>query len=325
MADWLILGGTRFVGHHIAAAAVAAGHRVTLLHRGHTPAQLEGEVREILADRDGGVSAAAGRRWDCVIDVCGYLPRVVAQSVEALDTAHYCFVSTVSVYPGRPLTEPPIREDDALLAWRGPRTEAITELSYGPLKVACERAVQARHPAATLIRPGYVVGPRDHTHRFSWWVRWLARSGPVLLPDNAAAPIQLIDGRDLAAFAVRACEARLPGAHNCVGPAAPVTWGEVHGLIASLAGGGAEPVRAPEPWLLAQGLDEAALPMWLPRERLAESLIASPAKALAAGLALRPLTDTVRDILDESPRGDVPAERLDAPREEALLAALARA
>jgi putative ABC transport system permease protein len=32
----LILGGTRFVGRHLIAAALAAGHQVTLFHRGRT-------------------------------------------------------------------------------------------------------------------------------------------------------------------------------------------------------------------------------------------------------------------------------------------------
>ena len=48
MARWLIIGGTRFVGHHIAQAAIDAGHELTLFHRGHTPARLEGPCRELL-------------------------------------------------------------------------------------------------------------------------------------------------------------------------------------------------------------------------------------------------------------------------------------
>ncbi len=324
MSRWLVLGGTRFVGHHIADAAIRAGHDITLFHRGHTPARLEGPCREIFGDRDGGLEALEGTSWDAVIDVCGYVPRVVEQALEAVGCDHYVFVSSVSVYPERPVDGPPIREDDPLLSWRVPFTEAITEHSYGPLKVDCERAVQARHPGATLIRPGYVVGPRDHTHRFSWWVRWLARGGPVLVPANAAAPIQVIDGRDLAAFVVRATQERLAGAYNCVGPEESTSWGEVYALIAELAARPVEPVEVDEAWLVARGLDEESLPMWLPSERLGESLVASGERALVAGMRLRPLAETVADILVEPPRDDLPSARLDPTREAELLDAWAR-
>lgn len=324
MARWLIIGGTRFVGHHIAQAALDAGHAVTLFHRGHTPPRLEGPYREVHGDRDGGLDALHGSRWDAVIDVCGYAPRVVEQALEALDCEHYTFISTVSVYPERPLDQPPIREDDPLLEWRGPRTEEITELSYGPLKVECERAVLARHPGATLIRPGYVVGPRDHTHRFSWWVHWLARGGPTLVPDNAAAPIQVIDARDLAAFVVRATERRLAGAFNCVGPAESTTWGEVYALVAQLADAGTELVPVAEDWLVERGVDEDALPMWLPTERLGESLVGDGRKAATAGMSLRPLAETIQAILSEPVPGDLPEARLDEARERGLLSAWGR-
>ena len=38
--------------------------------------------------------------WDCVIDTCGYLPRVVEKSCSALinNVHHYCFISTTCVY-----------------------------------------------------------------------------------------------------------------------------------------------------------------------------------------------------------------------------------
>ncbi len=323
MSRWLVIGGTRFVGHHIAQAAIDAGHSVTLLHRGQTPAALSGDFQEILTDREGGLEALGGQRWDAVIDVCGYVPRVVEASVRALaSSGHYTFVSTVSVYPERPVAQPAIREDDPLLPWRGPRTEDITEITYGPLKVECEQAVQAGFPGRnTLIRPGYVVGPRDHTHRFTWWVRWLSRGGRPLVPDNRAAPIQVVDGRDLAAFVVSATERRLEGAYNVVGPERRVTWGEVYDLIVEEAGAGTELVTVAEDRLVARGLGEGGIPMWLPRERLAESLVADPGRALAAGLELRPLRDTVRDILAEPPRDDRPAERLTPEGARALLRA----
>ena len=73
----LIIGGTRFLGRHLVDAALARGHEVTLFNRGHTNPDLYPEIETIIGDRDGGLDALAGRKWDAVIDTCGYYPRIV--------------------------------------------------------------------------------------------------------------------------------------------------------------------------------------------------------------------------------------------------------
>src|SRR6187200_2115342 len=94
----LIIGGTRFVGHAMAEAALGAGHDVTLLHRNPTD-ELPGATH-LLADRDGDLSLLGGASWDATIDVCAYLPAQVRHLHEALGDrgGHHLFVSTVSVY-----------------------------------------------------------------------------------------------------------------------------------------------------------------------------------------------------------------------------------
>ena len=49
--DLLIIGGTRFLGRHLAEAAIDRGHRLTLFHRGQTGADLFPEARRIFGDR----------------------------------------------------------------------------------------------------------------------------------------------------------------------------------------------------------------------------------------------------------------------------------
>ena len=62
---------------------------------------------------------------------------------------------------------------------------------------------RARFPGRTLIlRPVIVAGPFDPTNRFPWWVGRVARGGELLAPAGPDAPVQLIDARDLAAFAI---------------------------------------------------------------------------------------------------------------------------
>jgi 2'-hydroxyisoflavone reductase len=95
----LVLGGTLFLGRHVVEAALERGHEVTLFNRGHTNPDLFPQAEHLRGDRDGDLSALAGREWEAVVDPSGYLPRVVRASVELLRgaVAHYAFVSSVSV------------------------------------------------------------------------------------------------------------------------------------------------------------------------------------------------------------------------------------
>ena len=88
----LIMGGTAFVGRHIAQAALGAGHDVTLFHRGQTGRGLFPAATEILGDRNdeaalaqlSGGSNGNGAGWDATVDVSAYLPRQVRALASAL-------------------------------------------------------------------------------------------------------------------------------------------------------------------------------------------------------------------------------------------------
>ncbi len=80
----LILGGTKFLGKHVAAAALAAGHEVTLFTRGETNPDLFPEAEHLRGDRDGHLAALEGREWDVVVDTSGYVPRLVGASAGLL-------------------------------------------------------------------------------------------------------------------------------------------------------------------------------------------------------------------------------------------------
>ena len=47
----LILGGTRFIGWHIASTLKSEGHRVAVFHRGSTPLQELSGIEEILGEK----------------------------------------------------------------------------------------------------------------------------------------------------------------------------------------------------------------------------------------------------------------------------------
>ena len=324
--DLLLFGGTRFLGRHLAAAALAAGHRVTLFHRGRTGAELHPGAERILGDRDGGLAALAGRRWDAVVDLCGYVPRVVGASAGVLREAagHFTFVSSISAY-AMPFTHG-ADESHALATLADPAVEEVTGETYGGLKAACERAARDGFGNARVlvVRPGLIVGPHDPTDRFPYWPRRLTRGGEVLAPGVPELPVQVIDVRDLAAWMLALVERGVTGAFNAVGPAETLTLRSCLERIATALGAAPQVTWVDEAFLLARGVEPwMGLPLWVTGEDIGHSTV-SGARAREAGLRFRPLEDTARDTLvwdmdrPEAARADSPA--LKAEREAELLA-----
>src|SRR5688572_14742422 len=139
----LVIGGTRFVGRHLVEAALASGHDVTLVHRSHTA--LFPSARHLLADRNHDLSALSEGEWDATVDMCAYLPAQVRSLAAALGArgGHHVIVSSVSVYADLP--GPDADENGSMLPAARDDVDQITETTYGPLKVACERAATAAY------------------------------------------------------------------------------------------------------------------------------------------------------------------------------------
>ncbi len=137
--------------------------------------------------------------------------------------------------------------------------------------------------------------------RFPYWPVRVSRGGEVLVPGEYADPIQWIDARDLAVFAIGLCERSVPGIFNTSGPAQePFPMGEM-----------LEEIR--------DGLDVEATFTWAPEEFLGEQevvrqlgglysqAVRAPGlegynqynvdKAIAAGLTFRPIGETARDTV----------------------------
>ena len=85
----LILGGSGFIGRLLALALLAAGHRVSALQRGDG-ALLPAGVQRLRGDRIVALAASAASadrdtgHWDACVDLCGYFPRAVRASCNAL-------------------------------------------------------------------------------------------------------------------------------------------------------------------------------------------------------------------------------------------------
>ena len=297
----LVLGGTVFLGRHIVEAALARGHTVTLFNRGQHNAGLFPGAEKLRGDRDGGLDALRGRRWDAVIDPSGYLPRLVRASAGLLAGAvdRYCFISSISVYEKLPA--PGMDETTPAGTLADPAVEEITGESYGPLKALCEAAVEAALPGrALLIRPGLIVGPHDPTDRFTYWPVRVARGGEVLAPSSPASPVQVIDVRDLAEWTVQMVEEGQTGTFNATGPAAPLALGTLLETCRAASASDARFTWVSEEFIARNGVSEwMELPLWIASadETMRGFQAVGIGRALGAGLRFRPLEATVRDTL----------------------------
>ncbi len=101
----LFLGGTGFVGPHLVHAAVARGHRVSMLNRGRrAPNQHAGDFEKVEALRGDrsqpdAYASLAGRTWDVVVDTANSVPWT-REAVAALKGAvqQYVYVSSTGAF-----------------------------------------------------------------------------------------------------------------------------------------------------------------------------------------------------------------------------------
>jgi len=300
----LVLGGTMFVGRAIVEQALARGWRVTTFNRGVTASDVHG-VEVVRGDRAAAADirrlAEAGE-WDAVVDTSAYVPRDTLTMANALAdrVEHYTLASSVSVYskwPREPLTEAsdvlPCPADAGLDY--GPDDVEDGPTRYGYLKSGCEAAVvEAFGPGrVTIMRPGVILGPGEYVGRLPWWLRRVALGGTVLAPGNPERPIQPIDVRDLATFALDVSQARLAGTYNLAAPVGHATFGELLRACIETTGSDAKPRWVPEAELLRLGVRQwSELPLW----RTFDGVWRVDAqRAARAGLSCRPVSETVHD------------------------------
>ena len=296
----LILGGTQFVGRHLAQEAIDRGHTVTLFHRGKTARGLFEGAQEVFGDRDGGLPALGGKSYDWVLDTCGYVPRVVAQSAAYFQdkASAYLFVSTISVYAS--FAEAGLVEGDPVAVIEDPETETVDGRTYGALKALCEsRVLEHFQGRALLPRPGIIAGPYDPTDRFTYWVGQASGAADFIAPGPQQAPMQLIDARDLARCMMDWVEADRTGVYNTAGPMGGETFDSMIAACQRATGGGARPKWRDPQVLLDEGYEpNKDFPLWTPKADHAGIFQVDSSKAVAAGLQYRPLEETARDTWD---------------------------
>ncbi|WP_219516915.1 NAD-dependent epimerase/dehydratase family protein [Nonomuraea ceibae] len=287
--DVLLLGGTEFVGRAFVEEAQALGWRVTMFNRGtHEPPP---GVTALRGDRtrEGGLEALARGEWDVVVDTWSWAPSAVRESAALLAgrAGHYVYVSSRSVYA------PPVPygADES-----APLVEAGDE-GYAAMKAGGEEgATAAFGDRALLARAGLILGPYENIGRLPWWLTRIARGGPVLAPGPRDLGVQYVDARDLARWCLDAAGRGIGGAFDVVSPPGFTTMAELLETAVRVTGSDAELRWVDAETILAAGVRPwTDLPIWLVGEDHAFMHGGDVSKAVAAGLRVRPVAETVAD------------------------------
>jgi nucleoside-diphosphate-sugar epimerase len=267
----LLVGGTGFLGRHIAYRFTAAGHRVTTISRGMREAP-EG-CESIVADRrDRAAIAAAleGRRWDFTVDLAAY----DAPDVESLllvpyaALGRYVLISTGQVYLVTEGAEPPFREEDSarpLIPEPEAGTYAYGNWKYGVGKRRAEGALltlRASHGVRALIlRLPILQGEHDSSLRLWAWIERMLDGGPLLLPDGGKRPTRHLFAGDVAHLLVRIAGTPPPRdiTYNLAQPDIP-SLRELLERVAKILGKQPEWVEIGWDEMIAAGISPGTLP-----------------------------------------------------------------
>jgi 2'-hydroxyisoflavone reductase len=238
MADILILGGTRNLGHVTALALLKAGHNVTVMNRGKTPDELPPDVHRLRGDRadsDQMRRALQGHDFDLVLDTTTYTGADARAAIDVFQghVGQYVFVSTGQVYLVRDGISRPFREEsyDGPVMPEPPReSEDYNSWAYGAWKRDAEDEFAAAFERdgfpVTTIRLPMVASERDHYGRIQAYVARLLDGNAILVPDERGLPLRHVYVGDVARFVVQ-----LTGSRGGIGRAYNISYGESASLV----------------------------------------------------------------------------------------------
>ena len=293
--DVLLIGGSGLMGEPIARHLIAAGHRVTVLSRGH--AALPAGVAALHGDRTDGDSLSAalrGQRFDFTVDLLAF----DAADVERLlllpnaVLGRYAMISSGQVYLVTQTPRPPFREEDAeapLMAEPLVGTRDHGEWAYGVGKRRAEaalRRLRASHGVRGIaLRLPVVQGAGDiHSRRLWAYLERLLDGGGVLLPDGGENLLRFVWAEDVARAVVQLVDGPEPAqaVYNLAQPR-DVSLRDLVMACAESLGVAVRLVPAPAAWLAERGFDHTLSPYsgrWCSRP--------DPARAAAWGFAGTP-------------------------------------
>ena len=225
----LVLGGTGGLGPQVVVAALAEGYDVTLFNRGITNPQLFPQLRKLRGFRNvdrskENLSALQKGTWDVVIDVWPSEPSMVASAAELLHgrTEHYVYISSIAAYDILDYADAGTTETSPVRRWNGDETD------YGRSKAESERRLNGIvRGKLTILRPGAIeatppgwCGPGG-----GLLLTWLSRcmdGRRHIGPGDGSDPIQYIDAKGIADFALQSIAGNHLGTYNIVRDSVPL-------------------------------------------------------------------------------------------------------
>ncbi|HRE58422.1 MAG TPA: NAD-dependent epimerase/dehydratase family protein [Candidatus Kapabacteria bacterium] len=300
----LFIGGTLFLGRHCVESALSRHHTVTLFHRGKSNPGLFPDIEHLYGDRKHDTQALLDRKWDAVIDTCGYLPSDIDSIAQALvgNIGFYQFISSVSVYADNAING--IEEDYPIATMPSDADTSVFAMEhYGALKYLCEQRVLEYYGADRVqnIRPGLIVGQYDPSDRFTYWVRRGAEGGKIIVPGGDAYHIQYIDVRDLADWMIHCAEHHTTGTYNAVTPPAFITLPDIIRAAGECTDIQQTLLYPSDTFFEEQGIAPwSQMPVWIPSTMTDYKGFSSISaqKAIAQGLTFRSPADTVRALYE---------------------------
>jgi 2'-hydroxyisoflavone reductase len=315
----LILGGTIFLGRALVQSALTKGHTVTLFNRGKSNPKLFSQdipdnLTIVHGDRTQDIERLQGRKFDAVIDTCGYVPAVVQQSAEFFkDIAPvYTFISSVSVY--EEFMQAMVDEESKVLTLPDDADKTkVTNETYGVLKALCEQEVQEVYGqraenTSILVRPGLIVGEYDPTDRFTYWVERVHEGGEILVPGRKDFAVAFVDVHDVADFTLTATEQAVQNSakwksrtFNVSGPSERLTIDEFLQQCLHVAKSNATFTWVSQEFLSDNNVGPwMEMPLWIPDSpnvRIETDSISCEA-AIAEGLQCRSVEETIQSTLN---------------------------
>lgn len=184
----LIIGGSGFIGTHVARQLVDLGHRVTNFHRGLTPSEPASQFEEIIGDR---TNLKTYRKQferlgaEVVVDMVAMTESDAKQLMSTFDglVRRVVVISSADVYrnyellrgvASAPADPQLLRETSPLRQNLFPyRKETMepTNSFYNYEKILVERVVAGSAIATTILRLPCVYGPGDRQHRLRGYLK----------------------------------------------------------------------------------------------------------------------------------------------------------
>jgi nucleoside-diphosphate-sugar epimerase len=230
----LILGGTRFIGWHIASALIREGHTVCVFHRGLTPIEGIDGVGEILGEKTDLPKCRERLREfgpEQVIDCISYTEADGTRLLETFagEVPQLIFLSSCDVYRAHavltrstdePLQVSPLTEESPLRTNAFPYRDKASnpdDRRYHYDKIPVERMLLAESSWQTTgFRLPAVYGPRDYQFRVWEYLRRMEAGRKLVLLSESFS--NWVWGRGYAgniAAAICHCVAR-PSASNAI-------------------------------------------------------------------------------------------------------------